>query len=253
MGHLWFYVENNDKVGPIKEEEMISLIKQERLSSSSYVWTTGFENWKKLGEVDSLNVYLSGSKEAGPSFDWSTVDSKKNIFFIMTGKDRGSRRETLYGPYSMDVVVKLYKGNRINGRSYIWASGMKNWSILAEMSIFEEWFGERPPEIEEIERRSSGRRPFIARMLFHNNDRLYEGVCRDISLGGMQILVSGYPAQLGENISFNAHPDNSEYHFVASGEVVRVLEGDQGFSFRFTKLNDEAKSAIVKYINGESS
>ena len=49
MEHLWFYVKNNEKVGPIRQEEMISLMKQESLSSSSYVWTAGFKNWKKLG------------------------------------------------------------------------------------------------------------------------------------------------------------------------------------------------------------
>ena len=202
--------------------------------------------------MDSLNLYLSKGEKKTHPFNWSRVDRKEKIFFIMTGKDRGSRKEILYGPYSMDVLVKLYQEKRINGRSYIWASGMKNWSILADISIFEECFGEGPPEIEEIERRSAQRRPFVARMFFHNNDLLYEGVCRDISLGGMQILVSGYPARIGEKISFNAHPNNSEYHFVANGEIVRVLK-DQGFSLRFIKLSDEAKSAVIKYIDGESA
>lgn len=46
----------------------------------------------------------------------------------------------------------------------------------------------------------------------------------------------------------NVHPDNSDYHFVARGKVVRILDGDQGFSLRFSGLNDEAKNAINDYI-----
>lgn len=246
----WFYVENNDKVGPIDQDKMVSLIKKGKLNLDSYVWTTGFENWKKLSEVDSLNTYMKEEKDDDP-FDWSGVNPEEKIFYIMVGKDRGNSVDTLYGPYSLEILGKLYRENRINGRSFIWCSGMKNWKILADIDVFEQSFGERPPEIGEVERRAGRRRPFIARMLFHNNSSLYEGICRDISLGGMQVLVSGFPAQLGEQISFNVHPDNSDYHFVASGEVVRVLEGGQGFSFRFIDISDEAKSSITKYINGE--
>ena len=253
MSSHWFYVENDDKIGPVDKEEIISLIKQKKLLSDSYVWTSGFKNWEKLFAVEVFNLYLKENKsKKNDSFDWEAINRSDKIFFIMVGKDRGNKKETLYGPYSLETLVKLYRESRINERSFIWSSGMKNWKILADIDVFENFFGERPPEVAEIERRGAQRRPFIARMLFHNNDRLYEGICRDISLGGMQILVSGFPAQLGEHISFNAHPDNSDYHFVANGEIVRVLQGDQGFSLRFIEISDEAKSAISKYIDGET-
>ena len=252
MSSHWFYVENDEKVGPLDQDKMISLIKQNKLTSESYVWTTGFDNWKKLFEVDVLSSHLGGRESKGnDSFDWSSVDSSEKSFYIMVGKDRGRNQETLYGPYSLDTLAQLYRENRINGRSYIWCSGMASWCILADISVFEKFFGEHPPEVTDIERRAAQRRPFIARMLFHDGSSIYEGICRDISLGGMQVLVADFPAQLGENISFNVHPDNSDYHFVASGEIVRILEGDQGFSFRFTELSQEAKSAITKYLNGE--
>lgn len=246
MSTLWFYVENNEKVGPLPEEQLIDLIKQKKLTKDYYVWTKGYPNWKRLYEVDEFTKLFDEAAE--DSFDWNQVDYDDKMFFIMVGKDRNSK-ETLYGPYSLNMLVRLYKEKRINGRTYIWATGLKNWGILADIEIFEEVFSEKPPQIDDIDRRIHIRKPFIARMLFHNQDQLFEGICRDISLGGMQVLVSGYPAQMGEKISFNVHPDNSEYHFVASGEIVRVLEGNQGFSFRFTELSTEAKNAIARYIN----
>ena len=65
----------------------------------------------------------------------------------------------------------------------------------------------------------------------------------------MQVLVDQIPAEKGERISINVHPENTEHHFVAGGEVVRLLDGGQGFSFRFTELNEDAKEAIQKYLD----
>lgn len=245
MSAHWFYVENNKKVGPIPEDKLIELIKIKKLNQNDFVWTKGFPNWKKLNEVDEFESYFLETEEE--TFNWKNVKGEDKIFFIMTGKDRNSR-ETLYGPYSLNILVKLFREQRINGRSYIWSAGMKNWKIIADVEVFETVFSEKPPQIDDIDRRIHIRKPFIARMLFHDDAKLYEGICRDISLGGMQVLVSGYPGVVGDKISFNVHPDNSAYHFVASGEIVRILEGGQGFSFRFTELSSEAKTAISGYV-----
>lgn len=248
MTTQWFYVEDNDKHGPIEESVLIQMIREKKLTEGHYVWSNGLgSNWKKLYELEEFKKYF---KEGEIPFDWHQVDPDEKIFFIMTGKDRNSK-ETLYGPYSINIIARLYKEKRINGRSYIWCSSMKNWEILADIAIFEEAFSEKPPKIEDIERRANPRKPFIARMLFHDNEKLYEGICRDISMGGMQVLVSDFPGGTGDKISFNVHPDNSNYHFVASGEIVRILDGGQGFSFRFTELTDEAKQAINNYIANE--
>ncbi len=249
MENQWFYVRNNQRIGPIRESEFIDLIRSGRLEKDDPVWTKGFENWKKLFEVSEFDKYFE--TQADEDFDWGSISMDDKTFFIMTGKDRNGK-ETLYGPYSLNTLVRLYQEKRVNGRSYIWATGMKNWQILADIDIFETVFSEKPPPIDEMERRIHPRRPFIARMLFHDNNELFEGICRDVSMGGMQILVPDYPAKPGAKISFNVHPDNSDFHFVASGEVVRVLDGGQGFSFRFTELSPDAKGAIEKFISTDS-
>jgi c-di-GMP-binding flagellar brake protein YcgR len=64
----------------------------------------------------------------------------------------------------------------------------------------------------------------------------------------MQILVDNFKGHAGDKITINVHPENSDYHFTASGLVVRILEGNSGFSFRFHALSEEAKRAIEKYI-----
>ena len=86
-----------------------------------------------------------------------------------------------------------------------------------------------------------------------NNKKVFEGICRDVSVGGMQVLIDQFPGKAGEKISINVHPENSDYHFVASGQIVRLLEGNNGFSFRFQQLSDEAKKAIEKYVVSEAN
>jgi c-di-GMP-binding flagellar brake protein YcgR len=125
---------------------------------------------------------------------------------------------------------------------------MKEWKILADIKEFEQVFNELPPIIQESDRRAFARKPFVARLFIQNNKKLFEGICRDISVGGMQILIDDFKGQVGDKISINVHPENSEHHFVASGVVVRILEGNSGFSFRFQGLSDEAKRAIEKYL-----
>jgi c-di-GMP-binding flagellar brake protein YcgR len=119
---------------------------------------------------------------------------------------------------------------------------------MGDLPEYQDIFQELPPPIKEADRRNAARKPFIARLFVQNNKKLFEGICRDISIGGMQVLVNDFNGQAGDKISINVHPENTDYHFTAAGMVVRVLEGNSGFSFRFEGLNDEAKRAIEKYI-----
>ena len=101
---------------------------------------------------------------------------------------------------------------------------------------------------KEDDRRKNKRKPFVARMFYHNDSIVYEGICRDISIGGLQVLVDGFPGKIGDDISLNVHPENTEHSFVAGGKIVRILEGDQGFSLRFMNLSEEARDSIEAYL-----
>lgn len=254
MSAIWYYVENNDRVGPVTHDELMGYIQSGKLNDQSYVWKKGLDNWKRVNEVDELKVVFSIEDDIpaivpmnANEFDWNVVDHDDRIFMIRVGADRGGR-EAEYGPFNLTMLKKLYDENRINGKTFIYGKGMKNWMFLADIPIYESLFAEVPPPIEEVERRVDVRKPFVARMFFHDNTELFEGVCRDISIGGLQVLVSGVPVQVGEEISMNVHPDNSDFHFVAKGKVVRMLDGDQGFSLRFSNLSVDAIKAISEYV-----
>lgn len=248
----WYYVEGKDRVGPVEEQELANLLENGTLDSESYIWTKGFDNWKKFFEVEELS-HLLGSEEdeeelPPTEMNWESISKNEKIFLIKVGIDRGAE-EVEYGPYSLSELSQAFNEKRINEKTLLFVPGrMDEWIFLADMPIYESIFNTLPPVIDEINRRKNNRKPFVARMFFHDEKFLFEGVCRDISIGGLQILVPQFPGKVGDEVSMNVHPDNSNYSFTAKGEIVRLLEGGQGFSLRFVDLSNEAKQAIESYV-----
>ena len=252
MSKSWYYVEKGERRGPFEQSVLEESLAKGILTVNDYVWTKGFDNWKKIEEVEEFVALLKKEEvpEVSLEVDLKKINTEDKIFTVKIGLDRGGK-PVEYGPYALSFLKKLYRESRINGKTLIFSPGMKEWKFLADLPNYQELFEEVPPIIEEMERRKNIRKPFVARMFFHNKKKLYEGTCRDISIGGMQVLVSGAPVKIGEEIAINVHPENTEYSFVANGTVVRVLDGGQGFSFRFSELPEEAKSAIANYLSKE--
>lgn len=289
MAEKWYYVQNKERVGPVNREEFKGLIKDNEVQDNTFVWKKGMEGWTKLKniaeyqdlqealqediqlelpdindqkdfEIDSddddvdVDVDLDAEEVVDEAvgekeFDWSSVFNKDRIFTIKIGPDRGEA-EVEYGPYSLEIIKRLYQENRINGKTLIFASGMSDWIFLADIPVFERIFNDFPPVLNSTERRKNMRRPFVAKLFFHDSSVLYEGVCRDISVGGIQVLVSDFPGAVGDRITLNVHPDNSDLCFTAEGEIVRILNGKNGFALRFVNPSPDMEAAIKDYVEG---
>lgn len=260
MAENWYYVQKGNRQGPVGQDVIMSMISKQELKGEDFVWKKGFDNWKKIKEVSELQAVSEPVVEPSftpptpqapaaeeKPFSFANLNQQDRVIFIRIGNDRGAA-PTDYGPFSLQQLKQLFKENRINGKTFVFTSGMKEWKVLADLPEYQEVFEELPPIIKEADRRTATRKPFIARLFIQNNKKLFEGICRDISIGGMQVLVDQFNGQAGDKITINVHPENSEYHFAASGVVVRLLEGNSGFSFRFQGLSDEAKRAIEKYV-----
>ncbi len=266
MADNWYYVQMGNRQGPVAIEVLVEMISRSELKFEDFVWKKGFENWKKVKECDELQATPAQAPvavAAAPKFkapappvevktqyieiSLKSLNPDERLVFVRIGDDRGGATAD-YGPFSVKQIKQLFKENRINGKTFVFMTGMKEWKILADYPEYQEIFEELPPTIKEADKRTNVRKPFVARLLVHNNKNVFSGICRDISIGGMQVLVDNYQGTAGEKISINVHPENSDYHFTASGVVVRILEGNNGFSFRFQGLNEEAKRSIEKFV-----
>ena len=256
MSVEWYYVEGEQRIGPVPQSKISELIEEGNLTEENFVWKKGFENWKKLKEVsdfkrnddypEELPTIVKSSEKR--DVDWDVIKDDEKVFLIKIGIDRGGE-EVEYGPYSINILKRAAIEGRINGKTLLFVSGMDSWTFLSDLPIYNKIFSTESETLSNSERRQNSRKPFVARMFFHNESVVYEGICRDISVGGLQVLVDGFPGDIGDEISLNVHPENTDYNFVASGKVVRILEGDQGFSLRFIKLSDEAINAIEDYLS----
>ena len=258
MADNWYYVQKGNRHGPVAIEVIEGMLKKQELKHEDYVWKKGFENWKKIKEVSELK--LEAEIASPPTLDFPPAPEPKierepsllelaqeRVIFVRIGADRGGASND-YGPFNLAQIKQLFKENRINGKSFIFYKGLKNWKILADFQEYQEIFEEMPPIIKDVDKQANQRKPFVARLFIHNNKKLFEGLCRDISIGGVQVLVDDFKGQAGDKITINVHPENTEYHFTATGVVVRLLEGNSGFSFRFQGLTEEAKRSIEKYL-----
>ncbi len=251
----WYYVEGEKRVGPIKEEQLIIKVKEGDLGEDNFVWKKGFDNWKKLKDVSELSNIVDETSEIPKivkssnkrDIDWDTIKENEKVFLIKIGIDRGGQ-DVEYGPYSLNILKKAASEGRINGKTLLFVSGMNSWEFISDLPIYDDIFDDQKEDLSGDDRRKNKRKPFVARMFYHNDSIVYEGVCRDISVGGLQVLVDGFPGKIGDEISLNVHPENTDHSFVAGGKIVRILDGDQGFSLRFIDLSDEAKDSIEAYL-----
>jgi hypothetical protein len=107
------------------------------------------------------------------------------------------------------------------------------------------------------EQRKAPRRPLVAKILMADHQALSVAVCRDISVGGMQVLTDQIPGAPGARIKLNVSPAGGKSGtkliepFVAEGVIVRILEDGRGFSFRFDKLPERSREVIEDYIRAE--
>jgi len=54
----WWYLEGETKVGPSDTDNFIQTIKTKPLSADTFVWTSGYDDWKTLGNIPEFASYL---------------------------------------------------------------------------------------------------------------------------------------------------------------------------------------------------
>jgi hypothetical protein len=274
MSDQWFYYHKNKQEGPLPLEQLKELFTSGGLDVATYIWTKGFADWKLVKDVPEFaNVVSSAAvkteakkevtatttntatvvKNALNAADknqqvrLSSANTQEKCIYIKTGFDRGGTPKE-YGPFDLPMLKKLYQTHRINGRTLIYFPGIDCWRVLAVFEDFEDVFNEIPPIVHDSDKRRWERKPFTARLFFTSDNQFYEGICKDISLGGMQVLLHKFPGKIGDVIKLNVHPENEGHQFVAKARIVRVSKNDGSLSMEFIDISEDAKSAIATYL-----
>ena len=234
--------------GPFKPSEIYSMIDSKQASWVDYCYREKEGAWIRIADHPVFKAIQAEPPKPKPKVSAPppppAAAAVVNWFIF--------QNDTQTGPFSTSDVSRLLTSQQILPNAFVWQEKFTEWKPLNQVDDFKSIVASPTPEQKKAEdRRVAPRKPLVAQTHLTNLKEIMTGICRDISVGGMQVLCETVPGQVGETIRLNVLPPPSSNlkAFVAEGVIVRVLEDKKGFSFRFTKLSDEAKAAIERYIS----
>lgn len=285
----WYVALGERWEGPLTASAVYQKVLNQEITWAHYVWKPGKSGWERICDLPEFHVAVPPLPTKVPSLPKATVrpsarqsdsrtisrtvsrniaktpppspsEEKSGIWFIYD-------QDTQLGPFRNNEMVGFIQNGRVNGSIFAWRDGMDNWERLEKLDAFQDVFKDAFKESvsgpkKKIDQRGAPRRPLIAKILMAKGDQLVTAICRDISIGGLQVLTDRIPGPVGSVVKMNVSMVGKKAGktigktkiepFVAEGVIVRILEDGRGFSFRFNKLSDTAKRAIEAYINATS-
>jgi len=70
----WYYIEENEKKGPVGEEDLIALLQSGGVASDTLVWTEGMEEWAKAQTIKALRSDHVDTPITGEQVEWDLTD-----------------------------------------------------------------------------------------------------------------------------------------------------------------------------------
>ena len=66
---MWYYLQENEQVGPIPQEELLRMLSQGVLPRTTYVWAEGMGQWQPASEIPELGGQVpAGGTGYGPAY-----------------------------------------------------------------------------------------------------------------------------------------------------------------------------------------
>ncbi len=254
----WHVAVGEQTMGPMSTADVYDRIRSGELSWVHYVWKNGQAQWTRACDTPTFQVAMPQAPAKPPSGPPKppVVKEIRNWYLYYN--------DTQFGPFSAPEVQGSLEAGKLHGRVHAWKDGMGGWVRLEELAEFSHAApqGSQKPAFElatSDDKRKAPRFPLIARILVADDAQVSVAICRDISIGGMQVLTDRLPGPVGTRLKLNVSPASAKTStgkkvrstieaFVAEGEVVRILEDGRGYSFRFNKLPEKSRKAIESYI-----
>jgi hypothetical protein len=283
----WYIAMGSRWVGPLSAADVYQKVLGQEITWAHFVWRPGQADWKRICDVSTFQGAVPNVPDKGLR-DQVKDASKPAIRTASRSKPPKVQspveerswflyyNDSQFGPFSGDEISRYLRVGKIHGRVHVWKDGMGDWERLEEVELFaddcaeakrvraarkEAAGGKTGRAADESgeranEQRKAPRRPLIAKILMADHKQLTVAVCRDISVGGMQVLTDRLPGEPGARIKMNVSPASGKSSkgthmiepFVAEGVIVRILEDGRGFSFRFDKLPEQSRKVIEDYI-----
>jgi hypothetical protein len=249
----WYAVGNGSPVGPLSSKEIVLRLQSGALSFASHLWREGLNTWTRIYDLAEYKCLLPAEPaqdlilglqkvavRAQPNPPPVQQQGQSRVWFAYVDN-------TQYGPFALAEVLTLVESKRVTASTYVWKKGFSEWQLAETVAEFSSVFNKAAVP-EKTDKRNAPRKPFEARIILTDGKEVGWAVCRDISVGGMQVLMDHQPGPVGTVLKINVNTTSEVPNFACEGVVVRILEDNRGFSCRFVNMPADAKTAIEKYI-----
>lgn len=276
----WFYVNGSQRVGPISEQMLLGLFKNNEISLETYVWKKGFENWERLKNVPELNqepsdddFYMTSPAEELSSdfldevvaekveeefeqealesefiededfdldFSWKAVEEENEIFYLKTGRDRKEEKQKIYGPYSILELKAAFEDKRINNETLIFGAGMSSW-VKAHNSPINELYLEKSNALVELVEK-----PVL--FLLRQGGEEFIGIVKEAKLPHLTLGVSKDVKNLNDShFVCSLYSGNELKIKKIKVEMLSYNEFTQVAECKVEDLSKEMRELILKY------
>ncbi len=246
--HAAFFIARGDThQGPFKAQEIYSMLKSGEATWIDYIYREQEGQWLRVADHPVFKPLQAEPPKPKPKVTMPPPVPKAEPevqWFLF-------QNDTQTGPYPASELLRLISSGQVLSSAFVWQEKFTEWKPfqdVAELKVQKATVSVKPEAPKD--RRTAPRKPLVAQIYLTNQKDIMTAICRDISVGGMQVLSEQVPGKVGDQIRLNVlpPPETKLKPFVAEGVLVRVLEDGRGFSFRFSSLSPEAKAAIESYI-----
>lgn len=182
----------------------------------------------------------------------SIYKNEGNCIFVKVVIDNDNNTQD-FGPFSLEMIQKLYFDNRIDGRSYIYAPNLDNWKILADFSDYKAIFGEEPPEITSYHRRLNTRASLNCECKVYADKDWYSATANDLSMMAAKLSFHGHQLNLDQVVKIEFMLQELDGERITA-QVMRLFDStgeDQYVTFRFTDLSEDQRHKISSVVHAE--
>ncbi len=260
---IWFVALDHEKwIGPMSASEIVARIQKGELTWAHYGWCKGQARWERVCDIPAFRAAVPA--QPNKIIEVEVQKSAQKASRKTSAPPPPSRKaqswylyynDSQFGPFTEQDIHRFLRIGKIHGDVHVWKDGMSTWEKLKRVDHFKESVAESKSAriARKTERRRAPRVPVVARSLMSAAGKVFSAVCRDVSIGGMQVLTRDLPGPVGARLKLNISAPvtvagRKIESFVAEGEIVRLLEDGKGFSFRFEKLSDHSRRCIEAYI-----
>lgn len=238
MQRSWYYVKNNNTVGPVKENELLRLLKEKNINLETYLWTQGELEWKKGHEYNTIKEKIATPISEPCAIVWTQIAPQTQIIFVK------AKDGNFFGPFSLVMLENLYKQKRIHAYDQIIIPGMDTWEVLYKAfpkSFALSTTSKAPSNYDCYEDV-----PVSARVKFLGES--FWCLVRDFSIGGAQILSSQLKVNRGDQLNIEIITPNAIQSIVQIPcKVGRVLNENLGYFLIFEKTPKQAQELLAQF------